>query len=77
MNNSSNQNKQSRIIDCINEAHSFSETLGESTSITRDYILNKLNDLTSTEIHIQLIQLNDERKLFYNSEKGVITQIKL
>ena len=77
MNNSSNQNKQSRIIDCINEAHSFSETLGESSSISRDYILNKLNDLSSTEIHIQLIQLNEEGKLIYNSETGVITEINL
>lgn len=77
MSNNINQNKQSRIIDCINEAHSFSETLGESSSISRDYILNKLNDLSSTEIHIQLIQLNEEGKLIYNSETGVITEINL
>lgn len=67
-----NFNLTDRIIDCINEAHQFTSNLGDSTSISRDYIIEKLNDISSTDIHIGLLELNDKKIINYNSDTGLI-----
>ena len=61
-----------RIIDCITEAHQFSINLGSSTSITRDYIVEKLKDISATDIHISLLEMNDKKIINYNSDTGLI-----
>jgi hypothetical protein len=61
-----------RIIDCVKEAHLFSSRLGDSTSISRDYIVEKLNDINPTDIHIALHELFDKNIINYNADSGLI-----
>lgn len=49
----------SKIKECIKSAHQFSEGLRKSTSIHRDYLINCLNDISSTEIHVALLEMKE------------------
>jgi len=62
----------SRVKSCIEEAHSFSQGLGNPQSIQRDYIVNTLPDVSPTEIHIALIELNESKVLNYDADSGLI-----
>ena len=61
-----------KIKNCINNAHSFSKGLEKSTSIHFDYLVNNITNVTSTEIHIELLDLKDKGKVDYNSDTGII-----
>lgn len=61
-----------RIRNCINNAHSFSETLGKSTSIHRDYLLKNLNDISATEIHQGLLELQENGEVELGSDFNMI-----
>lgn len=67
---------ENNIINCIKKAHSFSSSLGNSSSVLRDYIVNNLPEFSSTDIHIELLKLNDKGIIKYDSESGLITEIK-
>jgi hypothetical protein len=62
----------SRINDCILEAHRFSQDLGGLHSIQRDYLVDKLVDLSSTDIHVGLIELTNKNMISYDSDSGLI-----
>jgi len=61
-----------RIKTEINEAHKFSKNLGAPTSIHRDYLLAKLNDVSPTEIHIGLLDLKDQGQIEFGNDPNVI-----
>ena len=71
------ENIESKIINCIKKAHSFSSSLGDSSSILRDYIVNNLASFSSTDIHVELLKLNEKGIIKYDSESGLITEISL
>lgn len=60
------------ISDCINEAHSFTKSLGGSSSISRDHITTALNNVSATDIHIALIELKEKGQIEYDSDSGLI-----
>jgi hypothetical protein len=62
----------SRIEESINEAHAFSKNLGESRSIHRNYLIDKLNDIPPNEIHCGLLKLKDQGKIDFSPDSDVI-----
>ena len=67
-----NKTNISRIQDCIAEAHQFTSNIESSNSISRDYLINKLSDISSTKIHIALLELKELKIIEYNHESGLI-----
>lgn len=61
-----------RIIECIKNAHLFSNKMGGLNSIHYDYLINNLSDITSTDIHVELLYLKDKDIIDYNSDTGII-----
>lgn len=68
------QNNQikTRIIECIKNAHLFSNKMGGLSSIHYDYLINNLSDISSTDIHIELLDLHEKDIIDYNSNTGLI-----
>ena len=68
------QNNQikTRIIKCIKTAHLLSNKMGGLSSIHYDYLINNLSDISSTDIHVELLYLKDKGKIDYNSDTGII-----
>lgn len=62
----------SNIKDCIKKSHSITSDLGKSTSITRNYLVENLIDIQSTEIHVGLLELHERGEIRYNGDSGVI-----
>jgi hypothetical protein len=67
----------SEIIICIEKAHEFSKNLDGVSSINRDYLVNNLKHINSTDIHLALLELNENNKIEYNIETGIVTIINL
>ena len=59
------------IKNCIKETHTNS-SLGKSTSITRNYLVDNINNINPTDIHVALIELHDNGEIEYNSDSGII-----
>ena len=68
---------QIKILKCIKNAHSFSKALEGNQTILREYIVNNLPEFSSTEIHVQLLELKEKGEIEYDSEKDLISIIKL
>jgi len=56
----------------IEEAQRFSKDLGGVSSISRNYLESKLNNITPTEIHLALLELNENKEIEYSSNSDVI-----
>jgi hypothetical protein len=52
-----------KIKDCIKDAHIFSEGLGKSTSIHKEKLVKFLGDISSTEIHIALLEMKEKGEI--------------
>jgi hypothetical protein len=59
------------IKNCIKKAHK-NNSLGISTSITRNYLVDNLNNIQPTDIHVALLELHDKGEIEYNSDSGII-----
>ena len=46
--------------------------MGGLNSIHYDYLINNLSDITSTDIHVELLYLKDKDIIDYNSDTGII-----
>jgi len=64
----------SRIMECIAEAHSFTQGLDLPTAnyLQRDYLLNKLDDLSVPEINLALLELNKRKVIDFDLFSGLI-----
>lgn len=60
----------SKIKKCINEAHKYSEGLGKSTSIHKDYLINCLGSISPYEIHIALLQMEENGEIKFAEENS-------
>ena len=61
-----------KIKKCIKSAHKFSEGLGDSTSIHKDYIIDSLKDISSTKIHIALLEMKEKGEIKFTTNDPVI-----
>ena len=66
----------SRIKHSVKEAHSFSESLGESNSIHRNYLLKSLSDIPPSEIQKDLIELKELNEIEFGDNSDVILLTK-
>ena len=55
-----------KIKNCIKDAHSFSENLGKSTSIHRNYLIRSLCDISSTQINVDLLEMKNNSEIEFN-----------
>lgn len=62
----------SEIKKCIKKAHAFSKGLGESTSIHRNELLKCLSDISGTEIHIALLEMENRGDIEFGPDPDVI-----
>jgi hypothetical protein len=60
----------------IKKAHQFSQNLGSSNSISRDYLVGDIKNFSATDIHIALLELMDKKYIEYNENTGVIIILK-
>jgi len=67
-----NKDIKSRLIQCIKEAHLFSNKLGGESSIHYDYLIENLTEFTSTEIYQELLELHDAGKVEYKPDSQII-----
>jgi hypothetical protein len=68
-------NNIKKIKDCISEAHKFSQNLGESKHLKFEYLITNLKDMSPTDIHIALIELDNKKEISYDSDNGFIILI--
>ncbi|WP_372950576.1 hypothetical protein [Mariniphaga sp.] len=61
----------SKIKECIKNAHKFSEGLGKSTSIHKDFLIDKCG-IPSTEIHIALLEMKEKGEIEFTANDPVI-----
>lgn len=62
----------SKIKDCIREAHSFSDNLGDSTSIHRSHLIKSFEDISSSDILAALLELKDNGQIQFAEDSDII-----
>jgi hypothetical protein len=60
----------SKIKSTIANAHSFSNDL--SGYIHRDYLINTLKGISSTQIHVALLELKDNNEIEFDESTDII-----